>query len=192
MAIDYSKAEGTDEPTKLELSDIVELARQQYRIEQRLLDLKKQLEDVNAEYTKMRTETLPEAMKSVGLTELALDNGAKIVIADDINVNIKEDNRPAAYGWLREHGHGDIIKNQITMLFGMGSDSEKDVAVEFAELQGFDYTLKENIPPQTLKAWAKAQLETDDPIPEDVINIFRLDISKVVLPKERKGKKGKG
>jgi hypothetical protein len=195
MAVDYSKAEGSDAPTNLELSEIVELAREQFRMEQRLLELKKQMEDASTAYTKMRTETLPEAMKTLGVSELALNNGAKIVIVDDINVNIKEENRPKAYEWMRGHGHGDIIKNQITMLFPMGTDTDKDVAVDFAEANGFEYTLKEAIPPQTLKAWAKAQLEIDDegvePIPEDIINIFRLDISKVVLPKERKPRKKK-
>jgi len=187
MAIDYSKAEQATKPTEDQLEHIVALARQQVQIEKRIAALKQELADVSAEYLIMRTETLPDAMKQIGLTEFALDNGAKITVREGLNANIKEENRLAAYTWLRDHGHGDIIKNLVTMDFGRGQDALKDVAVEFAESNGFDYTLKEGIHSGTLNAWAREQLENgEEPIPEELINVFRYDEAKVTLPKTRK------
>jgi len=35
-----------------------------------------------------------------------------------------------AFSWLRENGHGDLIKNQVTMEFGMKQDNEAKSIVE--------------------------------------------------------------
>jgi hypothetical protein len=135
-------------------------------------------------------EALPEAMKQIGMSEFKLEGGTVISVKNDLNCNIKEENRINAYEWLRGHGHGSIIKDVLTLNFDTGDDEAKQAAIDYAETLGADYELKESIHAATLKAWAKRQLEDgNDPIPEEIINIFRYSVAKVDLPKEKRKKR---
>jgi hypothetical protein len=188
MAIDYSKAEAQSMPTDKEMEQVVELAREQVRLEKRIKRANQELADLKSELNRVRTEALPEAMKQIGMTEFKLEGGTVISVKDDLNCNIKEENRGAAYAWMREHGHGAIIKDVLTLLFD-GEDESKQAAIDYVEALGTEYEVKESIHANTLNAWAKKQLEDgDDPIPEEIINIFRYSVAKVTLPKGKKGK----
>jgi len=187
MAIDYSAGSETTLPNKEELNNISELATSQVQLEMDIKAAEKALGELKARHLKLRTEALPEAMKQVGLTEFTLSNGSKISIKDGIDVSIPVPKKPEAFEWLRENGHGDIIKNDVTLSFGTGQDAQKDVAIEFAEHHNFQYAAKEAVHAGTLKAWAKKQLELDDQtnaLPEDLITVYRYDVAKVDLPKK--------
>ncbi len=187
--VDYSAGKKAELPNEDELSTIAELAEQQVDLEQRIKDAERNVQDLKAAYLQMRTESLPEAMKQVGLSEFTLSNGAKISVKDDLNCNIKAANKNPAYEWLREHGHGDIIKNDVLFSFGTGQDDAKQEAIDYAEEQDLPYSVKEAIHAGTLNAWAKRQLEIEDPeqaIPEEIISVFRFSVAKVTLPRKKK------
>lgn len=187
--VDFSKGVKADLPNEDELSTISELARQQVELERQIKETEKDLADLKSKYLQMRTESLPEAMKQVGLAEFTLSNGAKISVKDDLNCNIKAANREAAYQWLREHGHGDIIKNDVLFSFGTGEDDAKAQAIDYAEERDLPYSVKEAIHAATLNAWAKRQQEVegaDQQIPEEIINVFRFSVAKVALPRKKK------
>lgn len=187
MAIDYSAGSETTLPNKEELNNISELAMSQVQLEMDIKTAEKALGELKSRHLKLRTEALPEAMKQVGLTEFTLSNGSKISIKDGIDVSIPVPKKPEAFAWLRDNGHGDIIKNDVTLSFGTGQDAQKDVAIEFAEQNNFPYAAKEAVHTGTLKAWAKKQLELDDQtnaLPEDLITVYRYDVAKVDLPKK--------
>lgn len=192
MTIDYSAGKKAELPNEDELSTIAELAEQQVKLEQQINAAEETVKDLKASYLQMRTETLPEAMKQVGLSEFTLSNGAKISVKDDLNCNIKAANKFSAFAWLRARGHGDIIKNDVLFSFGTGEDEAKQEAIDYAEEKDLPYSIKEAIHAGTLNAWAKKQLELDDPeqaIPEEIISVFRFSVAKVTLPKKAKAKK---
>ena len=68
-------------------------------------------------------------------------------IKPQYGASIKVDNRPAAYEWLREHGHDDIIKNTISCQFGRGEDDLASSFKAFAEKQGYVPTQTERSNP---------------------------------------------
>ena len=181
--VDYSAAATI--PTEDELSAISALAEKQVNLEQAIVEKENELKKLKDEYTEVRTQALPEAMRQVGLEEFRLANGVKISVKDEINVHIKNANQPQAYTWLREHGHGDIIKDQVTLFFADNKETVKDVVQEFVRTYDLDYSAKESIHANTLKAWTKKQLELGEELPEELINVFRYSVAKVILPKSR-------
>lgn len=193
--VDYSAGKKAELPNESELSTISELGESQVALEAAIAAAEQVVADLKTQYTLLRCETLPEAMKQVGLSEFTLANGAKVSIKEEYSVSIANANKPAAFGWLRKNGHGDIIKNDVTLSFGMGEDEGKDKAIDFAEEHDYSYAAKEAVHAGTLKAWAKKQFELqldDDPavrekgeVPEELITVFRLNVSKVALPKVR-------
>ena len=49
---------------------------------------------------------------------------------------IPESRSEEAFAWLRENGHGDLIKNQVAMEFGMKQDNEAKSIVEELKNKG--------------------------------------------------------
>jgi hypothetical protein len=111
-----------------------------------------------------------------------------------MNVNVPADKKPAFHEWLREHKHGDIIKNKVAFMFGMGEDKARSEVLELANDRGWDYEAGESVHAATLKAWAKAQKESDNPLlpGDDIMTIFEYSVAKVEPPKKpRKPRKRK-
>jgi len=195
MGVDYTKGQQAELPKQEELKTVAKLAAEQVKLENQIVVAERQLADLKAKLAAMRTEALPEAMKQLHLTEIKLDNGATVSVKDDLNCNIKADNKPAAHAWLREHGHGDIIKNDLTFSFGPGEREVCDEIISVADDRDWEYSIKEAVHAQTLNAWAKRQQEAvadmppeqakEQTIPEDLISVFRYSVAKVKLPKKK-------
>ena len=50
-------------------------------------------------------------------------NGEEVEVRNTYGAHIKEANKEAAFAFLRESGHGDIIKNTVSVAFGKGEDA---------------------------------------------------------------------
>ena len=127
--------------------------------EERLRKLKEQ-------YRQLSEEDLPQKMTELGMQDLRLEDGSRITIDMFYATRINKNNRDAAHAWLREQGHGDIIKNQVSVSFGKGED---DTALEtmallkeFLQKDGNTPTQKESVHPSTLKAFVKERIESGD------------------------------
>ena len=140
--IDYSAAATI--PTEDELRAISALAEKQVDLEQAIIEKEQDLKKLKDEYTEVRTQALPEAMRQVGLEEFKLASGVKISVKDEINVHIKNANQSHAYAWLRDHGHGDIIKDQVTLFFADDRETAKDAVQELVSRYNLDYSAKES------------------------------------------------
>lgn len=71
-------------------------------------------------------------LQEIGLTRFDLDDGSVVTVKPTYGGYIKHDNKEEAHKWLKDHGHDDLIKNQITVAFGRGEDAK---ASEFWNLQ---------------------------------------------------------
>lgn len=111
-----------------------------------MLHLKEMLETVeedkrqlNLRYDDIRKRLLPEAMQAAGLVgpdgkgAFTHASGAKVHLRAEIYANVAKANEQAFFTWLRENGHGGLIK--------------------------------ETVPAQTVKAFARELLEEGQPLP---------------------------
>ena len=111
-------------------------------------------------------------MAEMGLTQLKLMDGSSVDVKPYYAANITVKNREAAYKWLRENDLGDIIKNDVTVSFGMNEDNK---AVDYANLakgQGFQPTQKLKVEHMTLKALVRERIEAGKEMPMDTFNVF--------------------
>jgi hypothetical protein len=172
-------------PTQEALSKIAELARQQMDLEKAVEEAELVLKEKKAALAKVQTEELPDAMDEVGMSEFKLTDGTKVTIKRGFAPNLTKANQSTAYRWLRENGHGAIIKHEFTSKFG--KDEEK-LAARFSVLvreAGFTYSEKESIAPQTLKAFVNEQMtqaqESEDAVafPQELFGVFPYRIASV-------------
>lgn len=174
-----AQAQTENQAARFDLKDLVAKGEE-------LEVLRTDLEALNAQASQkaeairiLETETLPDMLKALGLKDLTLSSGAKISLYDIISASITDDNREAAHAWLREHGHGDIIKNNITLSFGKGEDEIAKALVghllqmrETGRTKFGDLVQKEAVHPQTLKAFTKDQLTRGNEFPGELFKLY--------------------
>ena len=123
--------------------------------EERLRKLKEQ-------YRRLSEEDLPQKMAELGMQDLRLEDGSRITIDMFYATRINKNNRDAAHEWLRQQGHGDIIKNQVSVSFGKGEDDTALETMTLLEKEGLFPDQKESVHPSTLKAFVKERIESGD------------------------------
>lgn len=175
---------------RFDLADLIKKGEELEQLQREAEALSKQLSDKNSLINRLETETLPDMLKALGMRSLTLDSGGEISLFDIIGVSITDDNREPAHEWLREHGHGDIIKNNLTLSFGKGEDAyalkitddllrmRSEGLVKFGDL-----IQKEAVHPQTLKAFAKDRLTSGKEFPGELFKLYTGQAVKFKQPK---------
>jgi hypothetical protein len=135
-------------------------------------ELDERLKEEKKKLLKMTDEDLPALMTEANSMEFTLLDGSKVTIKPQYGGSIKVDNRPAAYEWLREHGHDDIIKNTVSCQFGRGEDDLASSFKAFAEKEGYVPNQTEKIEPMSLRAFVKERVENGDEFPMDLFGAY--------------------
>lgn len=154
------------------LSRVASLVRQQLALERRVYDLEEELKRTQKQLVDIAENKLPEALAEHGLTRLSMDDGSEINVQNFYGASIKEDRKKEAFDWLRDNGHEDLIKNQVSISLGRKEDEIASNLVVTLREQGFDPVQKTWVEPMTLKAFVKEQVEKGAPIPSETFGIF--------------------
>ena len=138
-----------------------------------------ELEAVNKDINEYETVIIPDALTNLGLKNFTLASGAGIELIDVVAASIKEENKEAAHDWLRKNNHGDIIKNNVTIVFGKGEDKFATKAMklllaqrEKGSIKFGDIAQKEAVHYQTLQAFVKSQIKNGDTVPVDLFSLY--------------------
>ena len=135
-------------------------------------ELDEKLKEEKKKLLKMTDEDLPALMTEANSMEFTLLDGSKVTIKPQYGASIKVDNRPAAYEWLREHGHDDIIKNTVSCQFGRGEDDLASSFKAFAEKEGYIPNQTEKIEPMSLRAFVKERVENGEEFPMELFGAY--------------------
>ena len=172
MTIDFEKDQ---ENVLQKTTNIQSLADQVEKLE----DLQKRLElqEDNLKNTKKQIdhlsgEVIPTMMSEMGLSHLKLMDGSSVDVKPNYSASISIANREAAFGWLRNNGLGDIIKNEISVSFGRNEDNKAADYAALAEERGYQPTQKLKVEPMTLKALVRERLEAGKSMPTEIFNVF--------------------
>ena len=172
MTIDFEKDQ---ENVLQKTTNIQSLADQVEKLE----DLQKRLElqEDNLKNTKKQIdhlsgEVIPTMMAEMGLSHLKLMDGSSVDVKPNYSASISIANREAAFGWLRNNGLGDIIKNEISVSFGRNEDNKAADYAALAEERGYQPTQKLKVEPMTLKALVRERIEAGKEMPTEIFNVF--------------------
>lgn len=172
MASDAAALEQLDQEKLNQVSELVAAIREQARyVEQ----VKEELKTAKDWLEQLETKRLPDLMAELGLSELRLVDGARLTIKTEYYAGITAQNREAAFNWLTEHGHDDIIKGEVKAKFGRGETALFEAVKDAIDSLGVDCTATKNIHPQTLKAFVKEQLEAGQPLPEQLFSVHTVN-----------------
>ena len=141
-------------------------------LEDELANKEKELKELKRKVELVSGEIIPTMMQEMNITKLKLKDGASIEVSAFYNARITPEKQEEAFNWLREHGLGDIIKNDVTVTFGRGEDNKATAYAVLARGQGYEPVQKIGVHTQTLKAVVRERTESGQDMPADLFNTF--------------------
>jgi|TARA_E500000318_G_scaffold82093_2_gene77398 hypothetical protein len=144
-----------------------------------LKDLEDEIANAEASVKKLKEKAriisqveIPEMMDTMNIKKLKLKDGETVEVGKFYSASIPEENKEAAFNWLRNNGLGDIIKNEIIVTFGRGEDNKASTYATLARGQGFEPVQKVGVNPQTLKATLRERVESGQDLPSEHFKTF--------------------
>jgi len=152
-------------PSNNEMQEIALLAERQLN-QQCEVELREvQLKAAQAALRQTQEVDLPNAMAQAGVTEFKLLTGEKIKIQDGITVSVPKDRKQEVCAWLRLHGFGDIVSEEVSVSFGRGEEEQaRETAARLREL-GLQPELVTDVNTARLKALISEQMAKGKEVP---------------------------
>ena len=130
------------------------------------------LKATQKELKTLSEEEIPALLSEVGLSEITLTNGQKISTQAYYYGRITEHNQQEAFEWLQDNGHGDIIKNVVSVSFGRDEDVNAEKLLSDLQDDGYSTSGKKWVEPMTLKAFIREQVESGNDLPLETFNVY--------------------
>lgn len=175
-------------PPNNALREVADLAQRQIELEDRIAKGRAYLADLEDRLKDVQSIDIPAAMSAAGLSMFALENGAVVKVEDFTAASISEANRAAAFAWLRDNKFGSLIKNVMSLQFGMGQDLlAREIAKACAaalKKHKLDVPIeqKESVHPSTLRAFVKERLAEGKALPPE-ITVVQVPTTKITRSK---------
>ena len=155
-----------------DLSSVGALAKRAKELEAEIKELEDTVDERKQQQRKLLEETIPAMLQELGLSKFSMLDGSEITVKPFYSASIKEENRAAAYEWLREHGYDDIIKNTVSVRFGRNEDQLCETLLNQLREQNYPVEQAQKIEPQTLKAWVREQVERGSEFPTELFGVY--------------------
>jgi len=89
------------------------LGREFADLKERKARLEAELSETEAELKKISTELLPQAMDENEIEKFTIEGVGTIFPQMKVYAYVKKENEELFHNWLRENGHGDLIKAYV-------------------------------------------------------------------------------
>lgn len=163
-------------PSINKVQPLIDRAR---RLEREIAQAEARVKELKADYRRLLDSDIPSLMDELGLSEVRTKDGLLVQVVPFVDARIPRAKQAEALAWLREHGYGDLIKHEVKAAFGSGDDELARAAERYLEEIGAPISVKEAVHPQTLKAWAREQLEAGNEVPEDLFGLYTGETTRI-------------
>lgn len=152
-------------PSNNEVKEIATLAERQLQQMNHVERVEAELKLAQAALRQTQEVDLPSAMQQAGVSEIKLPTGEKITIKDGITASVPKDRKAEVCQWLRLHGFGDIVSEDVSVSFGRGEEQQaRETADRLREL-GLQPALVTDVNTARLKALITEQMARGKDMP---------------------------
>ena len=183
MTINFEKdAENFTKIDQGKVKDLSGLCDKKLDIDIKIADAKNSLKELEETERKLSQELIPEALQEAGVSSLTLKNGSKVEIRVKYAARIPEKHKEEAFEWLKEHGHDDIIKNEVIIRFGRGEEDKANKLIKELDGKGLSPDQKRRIEPMTIRGFVREQIEKGVNLPQDKFGVYTFYDTKIIKP----------
>ena len=140
-------------------SDIAKSCNKLLETQKKISTVEEELKKLKEVETTLSEQTIPNLMQQAGISMLKLADGSSVEVKPFYSARIPASKSEEAFTWLRENGHGDMIKNQVSLEFGMRQDNEAKALVEELKQKGLAVQQKTSVHPSTLRGFVREQIQ---------------------------------
>ena len=146
------------------LADLSKLCDKLLRVQGTIGNTEDRLQRLKEQERELSEEVIPQRLLELGIQDIRLNDGSRIAAEPFYSARISKDKADAAHSWLRENGHGDLIKNVVSVQFGRGEDDRAKEVIDVLKKEGLLPEQKENVHPSSLKAFVREQVESGNQV----------------------------
>ena len=151
-----------------DLERIRKLAQEQRRREGQVESMQNDLAAMEKNLRQISDEELPNAMDTIGVTEVVTEDGLKVTVADDFTASASKRNFPAVMEHLERLNATGLVKHELVVPFDKDKDVEAAELKALLESEGYAVNDKQDINTSSLKAFVKEQLQAGTIGPSDL------------------------
>jgi len=152
--------------------DIAKSCNELLNLQTEILTLEEQLKKKKEAETFLSEQTIPNLMQQAGISAIKLEDGSSVEVKPFYAAKIPVSRVDEAFDWLRDNGHGDLIKNNVTLTFGRSEDQIAKQLVDELQQKGHNVKQAEKVEPMTLKAFVREQIEKGKNVPADLFGVY--------------------
>jgi hypothetical protein len=142
-----------------------------------------QLQKCKQREDQLLNKDIPELLAKMRLDACVTASGIEVKVKREIKASLpgheRVEDRMGAFRWLVEHGHGGVIKNQVSVALDRGEDARADALVVELRGKGFSVESKKDVHPSTLGALVRELVADGKIVPRDLFNLFDMKIAKL-------------
>ena len=160
-------------------SDIAQSCNKLLETQKQIAKIDEQLKKFKEIETTLSEQTIPNLMQKAGVSLIKLKDGSSVEVKPFYAARIPSSKVEEAFGWLRQNGHGDLIKNNVMVTFQRKQDNEAKSLVADLREKGHNVKQAEKVEPMTLKAFVKEQIQDGKNVPADLFGVYVANKTKI-------------
>ena len=141
-------------------------------IQNKISTLKAQVKDLEEDEKYFVFDVIPKLMYDMNLSTLKLKDGSEVSVGKKFHAAAYADKKAEAIQWLRSNGLGDIVKNEITVKFGLNEDNKAEQYASLARGQGYEPDRKIAVHAGTLRTTLRDYHQKGGSIPAELFTTF--------------------
>ena len=159
--------------------DIAQSCNKLLETQKQIAKIDEQLKKFKEIETTLSEQTIPNLMQKAGVSLIKLKDGSSVEVKPFYAARIPSSKVEEAFGWLRQNGHGDLIKNNVMVTFQRKQDNEAKSLVADLREKGHNVKQAEKVEPMTLKAFVKEQIQDGKNVPADLFGVYVASKTKI-------------
>ena len=163
-------------------SDITNSCNKLLETQKKISTAEEELKKLKEVETTLSEQTIPNLMQQAGVELIKLTGGISVEVKPFYSARIPASRSEEAFNWLREHGHGDLIKNQVSLEFGMKQDNEAKSIIEELKAKGLPVKQKTTVHPSSLRGFVREQIQDlGKDVPADLFGTYVANKTKITI-----------
>lgn len=155
-----------------ELKELTDMANKMITLKRKIGEREDELKKLSEQYRTINEITLPEKMMAIGLLEIKLEDGTRLLVETFYNAKIPDNKADEAFQWLEDHDCGSLIKNKVDVTLGKGENEVSKEIVDFLTAKKVAFTHKTSVHPMTLKAFVREQIESGNELDQELFGVY--------------------
>lgn len=157
-------------PDDKTLSSLARLGEDLYEAEAKVLRLEAELARAKKVRDVIKREEIPEVMAETGITSFSTATSS-FLLKEVLSVRPKAADRPRVIQALEEMGEAGLIKNQVSVSFAKGQDSQARALVDQLAERGILAEQARKVEPSTLRAFVRRRLAAGESVDMDLFGV---------------------